>query len=277
MSLSAEQVEGYIDRISLPHTVRAWLRQGPNGPNALEAIIKLQQCHLAAIPFENLDLVYSSHHSIQTQTHLAYEHIVKRGRGGVCDSVHPLFARLLRFYGFLVYLTGSRINAAAGIVADSKLDKSKPSYGPWKRRMIFDSIPGWSDPGQKWWRMQIQYTDTHPWMDVWAFTETEWQEVDFQMLRSAYTALGTGWVTPRPVCFRTKFEDGVPVGYLLLAERELIQNYKGETKIVQRFFNENDRVTALAEAFDLHLTEEEQKQIVGYGAELKDEDFDYYA
>lgn len=131
MSLTADQVEGYLDRISLPQIVRTWLRQGPNGPDALKAIIKLQQCHLAAIPFENLDLVYSSHHSIPTQTPLAYEHIVKRRRGGVCDSVHPLFAKLLRFYGFPVYLTGSRINAAAGIVADPKLDKSKPSYGPW--------------------------------------------------------------------------------------------------------------------------------------------------
>ena len=54
--------------------------------------------------------------------------------------------------------------------------------------MIFDSIPGWSDPEQKWWRMQIKYTDAHPWMDVWAFTETEWLEVDFQMLRSAVSS-----------------------------------------------------------------------------------------
>ncbi|RYP90974.1 hypothetical protein DL770_002890 [Monosporascus sp. CRB-9-2] len=269
MSLPPEQMEGYLDRISLPSIVRTWLRQGPNGPDALKAIIKLQQCHLAAIPFENLDHVYSSHHSIQTQTDLAYEHIVKRRSGGVCDSVHPLFARLLRFYGFPVYLTGSRINAAAGIVADSKLDKSKPNYGPY--------IPGWSDPGQKWWRMQLRHTDADPWMDVWAFTETEWLEVDFQMLRNAYAALGTGWVTPRPVCFRTLFEEGVPVGYLLLAESELRQYYKGETKVIQKFFNENYRVTALAVEFGIHLTDEEQKQIAGYAAELTDEDFDYYA
>jgi hypothetical protein len=114
-------------------------------------------------------------------------------------------------------------------------------------------------------------------MDVWAFTETEWLEIDFQMIRIAYTALGSGWVAPRAVCFRTLFEDELPVGYLMIAENELRRNYKGEAKVIQKFYNESDRVTALKDEFDIVLTDEEQKHIIGMDAELNDNDFDYYS
>ncbi|KAI0153148.1 hypothetical protein GGR57DRAFT_512956 [Xylariaceae sp. FL1272] len=295
MSLSAEQVESYLMRIELPQSAREQLRQGPNGPNALKAVQALQQSHLRTVPFENLDLIYSAHHSIQTDIDLVYDHVVKQGRGGVCDSLHPLFARLLRFFGFSVYLTGSRMNSSAALLADPSLDKYKPKFGPWihlntivrigerqyivdtghgptgspfpvplvhdepvvdiyprQRRMIYCSLPGLSDPAQKWWRLQLRYPADKDWMDVWAFTETEWLEVDIQMLRMAYSAMGTGWVAPRP-------------------------NRAGETKVVQKLFSEYDRVTVLADEFGIGLTDEDQKQIVGYDAELKDEDFDYYA
>jgi hypothetical protein len=131
MSLSAEQIEAYLDRIALPQDTRASLREGPNGKHALKAITTLQHRHLATIPFENLDLQYSSHHSLPQDTEVVFDHVVKRRRGGVCDQIHQLFAKLLISFGFTVYCTGSRINAAAGILADPKMDRSKPSYGPW--------------------------------------------------------------------------------------------------------------------------------------------------
>lgn len=131
MSLSPAQVEAYLDRISLPVNVRDLLREGPEGKDALKAVAALQQYHLATIPFENLDLCYSSHKTIPQGTEAVFDHVINRQRGGVCDQVHPLFARLLRSLGFVVYLTGARINAAAGILQGPGADVSKASFTPW--------------------------------------------------------------------------------------------------------------------------------------------------
>jgi arylamine N-acetyltransferase len=158
------------------------------------------------------------------------------------------------------------------------LVQDEPSVDIWprQRRMIFDSIPGWSNPNQKWWRLQIRLADTEPWMDVWCFTETEWLPIDFQLIRTGYATLGTGWAAPQVCCFQTIFEDDVPVGYLLILKDELRRNYKGKTEIIQRFYAESDRVEALAEKFGIKLTEDEQKQIVGHTAEIQGDDFDFY-
>jgi len=137
MALSNAQVEAYLNRIAVPQTIRILLRQGPNGPDALKAVSSLQYHHLKAVPFENLDLGYSSHHSLPQDTESVFEHVVNLKRGGVCDQIHLLFSKLLSHFGFPVYCTGSRINAAAGILAASgKLpsryaDRSKPNFGPW--------------------------------------------------------------------------------------------------------------------------------------------------
>ena len=131
MSLSAEQVEAYLDRIALPQAVRDSLREGGNGRDALKALTTLQQYHMAAVPFENLELHYSSHRSLPQETEIVYENVVVRRRGGMCAQVHQLFTKLLRSLGFQVYCTGVRLNAAASAAADKNLDMSKVVYGSW--------------------------------------------------------------------------------------------------------------------------------------------------
>lgn len=131
MSLSRDQIELYQDRIGLPNNIRALLREGPDGKNALRAITALQHHHLQTVPFENLDLCYSAHHSLPQDTESVFDHSIRQRRGGVCDQMHLLFAKLLKSFGFSVYLTGSRINAAAGILADKNMDKFVPSFSPW--------------------------------------------------------------------------------------------------------------------------------------------------
>ena len=131
MSLSPEQVEAYLDRIALPQKVRDSLREGGNGKGALKALTTLQQYHMAAIPYETLDLHYSSHHSVPLDTETIYENVVTRRRGGSCLQVHQLFSKLLQSLGFQTYITAARFNAAASIAADPRLDKFKVAYGPW--------------------------------------------------------------------------------------------------------------------------------------------------
>lgn len=137
MELSGAQVKEYLDRICLPQPTRAQLRQGPDGPDALAAVATLQRHHLENVPFENLDLMYSSHHSLPQDTESVFHRVVRLKRGGVCDQIHLLFTQLLRHFGFAVYCTGSRINSAASLpVASGQAsagagDRSKPQFGPW--------------------------------------------------------------------------------------------------------------------------------------------------
>ena len=131
MSLSAAQVEAYLDRILLPQSSRVLLRQGPDGKDALKAVTALQQYHMAHVPFDNLDLHYSSHHSLPQELDIVYEHVVAKQRGGTCPQVHPLFAKLLDHFGFSVYLTGGRLNAASSLGAASHSDRTRVAYGPW--------------------------------------------------------------------------------------------------------------------------------------------------
>ena len=137
MALSAAQVEAYFERICLPKETRTLLKQGPEGQDALKAVASLQCHHLKNIPFENLDLMYSSHHSLPQDIESVYHRVVDLKRGGVCDQIHLFFAQVLRHFDFPVYCAGSRINASASLlVASGKIavkqdDRTKPNYGPW--------------------------------------------------------------------------------------------------------------------------------------------------
>lgn len=128
--LSPEQAEAYLDRISLPESAKTLLREGPDGPGALGAVTQLQQHHMAAVPFENIDLHYSSHRSLPQQTETVYDTVVQRKRGGTCPQVHQLFSQLLRAFGFSVYCTGGRLNAPASPAAAMNVDRSTVAYGP---------------------------------------------------------------------------------------------------------------------------------------------------
>lgn len=80
--LSPEQVEAYLYRISLPQSTRLLLRQGPNGDAALDAVTALQQHHMEAVPFENINLHYSADRSLQMQTDAVFKTVCSNGGEG---------------------------------------------------------------------------------------------------------------------------------------------------------------------------------------------------
>ena len=107
--------------------------------------------------------------------------------------------------------------------------------------------------------------------------ETEWQPSDIRILAMGIGATGSiGWLFKSVVCFRIILEGDRPVGHLLIWHDELRQLYKGQNQILQKFYNENDRVTALEEEFGISLSEDDQRQIVGMATELKDESYNFY-
>lgn len=130
--LSSKQVDAYLKHLEVPEETIQALRLGPSSPGALKAVTRLQQCHLAKVPFENLDMHYSTFGYMQLDSEVVFDRIVGRNRGGLCFEAHPLLARLLMSLGFSLYLTGGRLNAVARLGANPKLDKSKLHYNsPW--------------------------------------------------------------------------------------------------------------------------------------------------
>lgn len=68
----------------------------PDG--SAESLGKLQELHLQAVPYENLDIIQGIPLSLQLED--IYAKIVERGRGGYCFELNALFGRLLRELGY---------------------------------------------------------------------------------------------------------------------------------------------------------------------------------
>ncbi|KAJ9625545.1 hypothetical protein H2203_004302 [Taxawa tesnikishii (nom. ined.)] len=134
---TSTQIQQYYDRISLPavhrHEPGAKSASVANSTDGLAYLSALQRHNLTSIPFENLDLHYSPHHTISIDVDHLFEKIVARkgGRGGYCMENNALFGTVLRTLGFNVTSVGARINSAVG---------AKPGSG--KREEL--TYSGWS-------------------------------------------------------------------------------------------------------------------------------------
>ncbi|MBW6390704.1 arylamine N-acetyltransferase family protein [Billgrantia antri] len=86
----ALDLEAYLTRIDY---------RGPLSPD-LETLRGLKQAHLAAVPFENLDVVTGG--EIRIDLGSLQEKLVRRRRGGYCHEHNTLFATVLDRLGFEV-------------------------------------------------------------------------------------------------------------------------------------------------------------------------------
>ena len=128
-SYSTVQVDQYFQRIRLPDKYR---------PNAkapgeqLSSLTEIMKHHLAAIPFENLELHYSPTKTVSLEPQHLFQKIVLRGdgRGGHCMEVNCLLGTVLRSLGFDIYSAGARVNEAAQPVAATKGWKG-PRHNGW--------------------------------------------------------------------------------------------------------------------------------------------------
>ncbi len=83
--------------------VTAYLRRiGYDGPldGSAAALAGLQQAHLCAVPYENLDILAGKPLSLETDA--LYDKIVTRRRGGFCFELNGLFGWLLEALGYPV-------------------------------------------------------------------------------------------------------------------------------------------------------------------------------
>lgn len=77
-------------------------RIGYDGPldGSVETLAKLQEKHLHAVPYENLDILNQIPLSLEISD--LFDKIVIRGRGGYCFELNMLFGWLLREIGYTV-------------------------------------------------------------------------------------------------------------------------------------------------------------------------------
>lgn len=75
----------------------------------LKTLKTLQQAHLATIPFSNVVLYYSQHHTISLDPDVLFHKIVERGLGGYCVENTGFFAIVLRSLGYQFYTGGARV------------------------------------------------------------------------------------------------------------------------------------------------------------------------
>jgi N-hydroxyarylamine O-acetyltransferase len=94
---SALDLDAYLARIDY---------RGPLTPN-VETLKALQQAHLAAVPFENLEIVTGGEIRIDLKS--LQDKLVRRRRGGYCHEHNTLFATVLDRLGFEVMGRNARM------------------------------------------------------------------------------------------------------------------------------------------------------------------------
>lgn len=121
-----EQIQAYFSRIGLPQSHRNTTSRD------LSFLTLLQRHQLASVPFENLELHYSPHHTISLDPKHLFHKIVERnaGRGGYCMENSCLFGTVLRSLGYNVVSIGAKVNEAVQPVSGNRGWKG-PKYDGW--------------------------------------------------------------------------------------------------------------------------------------------------
>jgi N-hydroxyarylamine O-acetyltransferase len=94
-------IDAYLDRVNY---------RGERAPSP-ETLAALQQAHLRAIAYENLDIHLGRYVALDQRA--MFDKMVTRRRGGWCYEMNGLFAWALRELGFSVKLLSSAVNREA--------------------------------------------------------------------------------------------------------------------------------------------------------------------
>ncbi|KAK8757995.1 arylamine N-acetyltransferase-like [Amblyomma americanum] len=99
--LSEERVQEYLKHL------------GMSKPTELnrEYLDALVSTHLERVPFENLDVHLDRRIAIDAET--VFNKLIRRGRGGYCFELNPLFFRLLVSLGYKAQLHSARLRIGA--------------------------------------------------------------------------------------------------------------------------------------------------------------------
>ncbi|KAM0794749.1 hypothetical protein BDR22DRAFT_814679 [Usnea florida] len=241
---SPTQLSQYFARIDLPphlHPTPTITTKETSTETTLALLTTLQKHHLATIPFENLNLHYSTHHTISLDPSSLFEKIVTRRRGGYCMETNTFFAVVLRSLGFRV----------RGV------------------RVVWGGLEECEDEGQRIWLYQYREGEGREWESVYCFTEVEFLPQDYEVMSFWTSQCPKSWFTQRVVVVKMLVEGEEVVGTVSLSGAEVKRKGGAGTEVLRLCEGEGERVRALEEVFGVRLTEEERRGIRGMVSELK--------
>ncbi|KAJ6008197.1 hypothetical protein N7540_012173 [Penicillium herquei] len=295
------QLEKYLQRISHPSQNLSSsveeLRQKVQ-TDALGTLAELQRLHLAAIPWGNSGLHYSSHHTISLDSEIIFQKVVERRLDGYCMETTGLLFNILLCLGYRVYATGGRVSRAVGTgVDDGQFMSFNLKYmvdvgfgancataplplqegatairiSPSEMRLVRESLSASLDKDQKVWIYQSRHNPDSNWLPCICFSEVEFLPQDFDLMNFGVSHQRTSWFTQVFVCTRMILDSAGQevIGQDVLAGKQVKRRIHSNTEILQELQNEEDRVRALALHFDMHLRQDEILGIRGLSSELK--------
>jgi arylamine N-acetyltransferase len=152
------------------------------------------------------------------------------------------------------------------------------NLGTQEIRLVKDHIPAQVDrrPETRMWVYQYRNSAVQDWNSFYAFYEVEFTEADYKVMNWF-----TGHSPDSPqtwgllvIKFLRRPKEGSDGSYEVFGKRMLVdgvvkENLGGKTQVVEMCTTEGDRIAVLRRWFDIELTEEERRGIVGWKTEMR--------
>jgi len=303
-----EQIRKFYKRINFPQKYIRTSVADASPEEQLDFLCKLQKYTLCAIPFENLSIHYSPHHSISIHPDALFSKIVESsGRGGYCMENSALFAAVLKSLGYKFYSAGARVRTPAGYEGWShhvnivtigqekffvdigfgpngqtrplKLPRLAPDehdakvftqIAPAQMRLVKKNIEENTDPEQRLWVYQHRINESSEWADTYCFTELEFLPNDYILMNYWTSSSPKTMFTQKIICTRMMMADdgSDEIVGALILGKELKRRMKGDTTTIWEFESEEDRVMALEMHYGITFSEAEKAGIDCMSTEL---------
>lgn len=269
---------------------------------------KLQLWQLAAIPFGNIILHYSSHHKISLDPETLFDKIVTRQLGGYCMENNAFFATVLRSLGYQLYTTGARISnqldptahpegysgwshqvilvdiagtkymvdvgfGTTGSISPLKLqDGVTSSIVPTaESRLLRKAIAPATDQSQLMWVLEVRNDPQSGWSSQYCFSELEFLPEDFAVMSYQISQSRTSWFLQMLVLTKLILNEDrtAAIGTLTIMKEEVKERLEGKSTVLLVCENEKERVQALDTYFGVKLNADEARGIQGLPSEIK--------
>jgi len=273
--------EWSADKLDLDAYLRRISYRGPTEPSEV-ALAALHRAHLAAIPFENLDIMLGR--GVQVDLDSIQAKLVHARRGGYCYEHGQLFGAVLERLGFGVerllarvgpdgeparprtHLT-LRVTAGPRIwLADVGFGSSPP--GPLSLRQAQPGGPqdldGWvyevvpDERAERTWKLRELQGDD--WVTLYRFEDQRVYPADVVMSNHFTSTYPESWFTWQPVVVRRD-----PGAIVSLLGRGYTVTRPGHVK-ERRQLTDDEFAAALADVFGLTFTERELATLVAAGS-----------
>ncbi|KAF2666043.1 cysteine proteinase [Microthyrium microscopicum] len=295
------EINDYLNFLELPQ----YCNLSPEAPRDVKLLTALHQMQITKVPYENLALHYSSHHSTNLDPKFIHNKILtQKGRGGYCMEISIFFCALLRAIGFNVYHTGVRgrnrkngvpegpfmevahiINIVTfpsgekygvdvafggdGMTKPMRLVAHEVSLNMGTQEVRYELAPiAQFASDHKLWIYQYRNQKDRPWVSFYCFAEVPYLHGDF-VLMSEWVNRNSPFQVDFVLMIKFLWDGKSVYGKKMFIQDVLKQNDGGKTRVVRECRTEQERIQLLQEEFGIELSEEEINGIKGTKTELR--------